>query len=757
MRNFILLFLVLFASTAAFAINISSIEVIGNQRVETATVKAFLGISEGDKISRDELDKAFRRTYETGLFKDLNIKTSGNKLIIEVEENPVVSIVEVDGNDKLSDEKIIAELKITPRAVFKESDLQSDTTRILTLYQRSGRFNVNVKPVVEELKNNRVKVVYVINEGERSEVSQITFINNSAFDEAALESEISTKESRWWSFFSGNDNYDPDRVEYDKELLRRHYTQHGYADFRVVSASAEFSPISKSFNVIFNLDEGIKYNFGEIEIDNKIKDFDSSVLEEVIRTEKGEVYNSRRIDDSISTLTDKLGDKGYAFVKIIPNVDKDKEKKLANITYKISEGPRVYVNKININGNSRTMDEVIRREFRLAEGDPYNASKIKRSKQRVEGLGFFSKVGVKNQPTPEPDRVNLDVDVQEQSTGELTFGTGFSTQDGILGDVSIVERNLLGKGQFMRVNLTAATARREAELSFTEPYFLDRTFNAGFDVFHTVLTGDNFSNNLTFDSASTGFTLRGGYMLNEYLTHNVRYTLRSDDISNAQAGSSQFVLQQLGERLASTVGHSFAYNTLDNQFFPTDGLIASIAQDYAGLGGDVSFLRHEAKVSYFTKLDNDEFEEWIFRVTAKGGNVTGMNGKDVQINDRFFIGGNVVRGFENQGLGARDATTLDPLGGNNYYAGTTELMFPLGLPNELQMKGAVFGDVGSLFGTDDTGTGTILDEASPRASLGVGVFWRSPVGPIRIDLAKPVVSESYDREEVIRFNFGTRF
>ncbi|HCR85995.1 MAG TPA: outer membrane protein assembly factor BamA, partial [Alphaproteobacteria bacterium] len=434
-----------------------------------------------------------------------------------------------------------------------------------------------------------------------------------------------------------------------------------------------------------------------------------------------------------------------------------KEERTVDIEYNIAEGPRVYVNNINITGNSRTTDEVIRREFRLAEGDPYNSSKIKRSKQRVEALGYFSKVDIKNEQTDFPDRADLAVNVEEQSTGELTFGAGFSTQDGVLGDVSIVERNLLGRGQYAKLNFTAASARKEIDFSFTEPYFLGRNLNAGFDIFHTILTGDNYSNNLTFDSSSTGFTLRAGYPLTEYVNHTFRYTLRNDEISNAQAGSSLFVTQQLGKRMTSSVGQSLIYNTLDNQFFPKTGTIASISQDLAGLGGDVDYLRHEAKLSWFTPLDEYE-QEWIFRVTGKAGNITGMNSDNVRINDRFFIGGNIIRGFENQGLGPRDKATTDPLGGNNYYAGTTEVMFPLGLPNELQVKGAVFADVGSLFDTDDNDPALqIQDDTSPRASGGFGIFWRSPVGPIRIDVAKPILSESYDKEELIRFNFGTRF
>lgn len=741
----------------AHALVINKIVVKGNQRVETETVKAFLALPMGSSISRGNLDEAFRRTFDTGLFKDINMTVVGDTLTVKVDENPSISEVKVSGNDKIDDSKILAELKLAPRSIFKEFDVQADIRRILTLYQRSGRFNVHVKPEIEDLDDGRVNVTYVIDEGKRARVSQISFINNTVYDEAELESIVSTKESRWYRFFSGSDNYDPDRLEYDKELLRRHYVAHGYADFRVLSADAEFDNVNEAFNIIFNVDEGPYYNFGSIDIESSIPDVKYEEIKDSIKTKSGNEFNSNKIEETITGLTEYLGDKGFAFVKITPEFNKKPEDNLIDLRYEISEGPRVYVNKINIKGNTRTVDEVIRREFRIAESDPFNSSKLKRSKQRVEALGYFSKVEVENKPTAQQDKVDIDVVVEEQSTGELTFGAGFSSADGALADVGITERNLLGRGQYLKLNTTVASTRQQVDFSFTEPYFLDSNFSAGIDLFKIKTEGDTAQSNLAYDSDSIGFSLRGSYPLTEYLTHSLRYTLSDTEISNPDPAASLFVRQQVGQRTTSSVGHSLIYNTLDNQFLPKSGLYILLSQDLAGLGGDVDYLKHEAKFNYFTPI-SEELSDVVLRLSTRAGNIEGLDNDNVRINDRFFIGGTVIRGFDNQGIGPRDRTTKDPLGGNTYYAASAEVMFPLGLPEELQVKGAAFFDAATLYDVDDNDPTLIIqDDETIRTSAGIGVFWRSPVGPIRIDFAKTINEESYDEDEAVRFSFGTKF
>lgn len=759
MKKLLILMAATAISTSAMAENItfSKIQVNGNKRVETSTIEAFLNVPVGTPVSKDDLDGAFRRMYDTGLFEDLKLTVKDKVLVVDIKENPTVSEVNISGNKKLDTDKITPELKVAPRSVFKESDVQADVKRILTLYQRSGRFNIKVDPKIEKLDDGRVNVTYKIDEGQRAKVEQISFIGNKAYDEAELESTVSTKESRWYRFFSGNDVYDPDRLEYDKELIRRLYVANGYADVQVISADAEYNQAKKAFNITFTVDEGTYYDFGKIDVASSIPDITLDQVTEQIKTREGSKFDSNKIETTISNLTDFLGDKGYAFVRIDPVYERDTASNRLGVKYTISEGPRVYLNKINIVGNTRTTDEVIRREFRIAEGDPYNSSKIKRSKQRIEALGYFAKVDIENEETDQPDKVNIKTVVEEQSTGELTFGAGFSSADGALGDVSITERNLLGRGQFVRANFTLASSRREVDFGFTEPYFMDRNFAAGFDLFDTTTTRDGGTNNFTFDSASTGGTLRGTYPLSEFIDHTIRYTYRTDDVSNPDANASTYVLEQIGTRTTSSVGQTFSYNTLDNQFMPKSGWLASVSQDFAGLGGDAEYIKHEAKVNYFTPI-SEEMSEWVVKLSGRGGNVTGVNGENVAINDRFFIGSTVIRGFDNQGIGPRDAGTLDPLGGNTYYAASSELMFPLGLPEELQIKGAVFADAATLYGVDSTSNPiNIKDDSSIRSSAGVGVFWRSPVGPIRIDFASPIQKESYDKTESVRFSFGTKF
>ncbi len=479
-------------------------------------------------------------------------------------------------------------------------------------------------------------------------------------------------------------------------------------------------------------------------------------LDGQILTMQGEEYNAGLIEDTVDQLTQHLGDLGYAFVDIAPKPARDEEENIIALTYHIKEGPRVYVENIEIKGNTRTLDEVIRREFRLVEGDPYNASKLRRSKQRIENLGFFRSVNFKNVPGSSDDKVNIIVEVEEQSTGELTFGAGFSTADGALGDISIVERNLLGKGQFMRLNLTLAAVRQEIDFAFTEPHFLDRELQAGFDIFSIQRNNDAAVSNLTFDSELLGGALRTGYSLSEHIQHTIRYSLRDVNITDIDQNASRFIRDQEGSYITSLIGHSIVWDTRDNRFQPTEGHILRINQDIAGLGGDAKFVRHEIRSAYYEPIYGDD---WVLKIATMGGHIMGFGDEDVRINDRFFIGGDELRGFANQGLGPRDAASRDPLGGNIYAVGTVEVTFPLGLPEEFGLSGALFTDIGTIFENDDNETAQdqILDEFGPRASVGFGLGWVSPFGPVRVDIALPYLEEDFDEREVIRFNFGTRF
>ncbi len=752
-------FLIIFIALPVHAqqdVTISEVVIEGNQRVEKATVESFVGIKPGDTVNIREINKALSKLFKTGLFADVKINIDGSRLWVKVVENPIVAEVAFEGNKRIDDEDLRAEVKLGPRAIYSKSDLQHDVKRIQTLYQRSGRFSATVIPKVIQLDQNRVNVVFEVDEGARSRIERISFVGNDSFSDSKLRSEIKTKETVWWRFFSSDDTYDPDRLAFDKELLRRYYVAHGYADFRVLSANAELSPDKEAFYVTFTVDEGAVYRFGEMSVENQLTKEKDSVLEKLIESRPGKKFNAKKVEATVDAITKHLGNQGYAFVKIDPQFKRDAENHVIGVNYLVKQGPRVYVERIDINGNVRTLDQVIRREFRLAEGDPYNTNQLKRSKERINNLGFFSRVDVQQSEGSAPDKVNIDVDVEEQSTGELTFGAGFSTNDGVLGDISLTERNLLGKGQFLRLNLSVSSVRQDIALSFTEPYFMGKNFAAGFDIFKTKYDGGSSLSNRSFDQESVGGTLRGSYPLTEHLTHALRYSYRTDDITDIDPTASLFIQRQAGENTTSLVGHSLIWDKRDSRFSPTEGWILRFNQDFAGVGGDAKFYRHEIRGAYYLSLISSD---WVLKFGANAGHIDGWDDEEVRINDRFFVGGHDLRGFDNDGIGPRDKLTGDPLGGNIYATGTVELSFPLGLPEELGFSGAIFSDIGTLLEVDEMSTlaNPILDESAPRVSVGIGIAWRSPFGPVRIDFSEAIVKETFDETETVRFSFGTRF
>jgi outer membrane protein insertion porin family len=734
------------ASSAAGII--SNIAVEGNQRVESRTVLSYLGLAPGNGFSQEEIDLGLKNLFATGFFADVKLLRSGSTLIVRVEENPVISEIAFEGNDRVETSNLEKEVELKPRSIYSREKVQSDVKRILDIYRRGGRYTATVTPKVIRLDENRVNIAYEITEGIVSRVEKIRFIGNEAFTSGKLLETVRTEETRWYKFLTDNDRYDPDRLQYDQELLRRFYVSEGYADFQVKSAHAELSAEKDAFFVTFVIDEGKKYTFGDIKVESELKDQQAPDFTKSITTKTGKTYNAGEVEESVDAITNELGNLGYAFVDIQPKLDKDPETQIANITYIIKPGPRVYVERINITGNVRTMDEVVRREFRLSEGDPYNNSKLQRSEQRINNLGFFEKAEIKNEPGSAPDKTVVNVDVQEKSTGEVNIGAGFSSTDGVLGDFGIKENNLLGRGQELRTRLVVASRRKQAELGFTEPYFLGRELSAGFDVYRVQR---DFIRESSYNIDTAGVNLRMGYSLQEKLRHSFTYSLRSNDINDVQVGASRYILDQAGKTVTSSVSQSLVYDGRDSKLDPHKGYFISASQELAGLGGDAKFVKHELKSSYYYPIA----KKWTFGVLGAGGYVFGL-GEDVRINDRFFLGGDDLRGFRNAGVGPRDIVTRDALGGNSYYSGSAELKFPLGLPEDLGISGAAFTDVGSLWHVEDNGVG-VFDGNSPRVSAGVGLMWASPFGPIRIDFAHALVKEDADLTENIRFSFGTRF
>jgi outer membrane protein insertion porin family len=726
---------------------IAEIRVEGNQRIEPETIRSYMQLSPGDPFEAERIDRALKSLFATGLFADVRLRREANTLVVQVVENPIINRLAFEGNDRIDDETLENEVQLRPRVVYTQTRVQADAKRILDIYRRSGRFAATVEPKVIPLDQNRVDLVFEINEGPVTEVRRIDFIGNKAFSDSELRDEILTSESAWYRFLSTTDTYDPDRLTVDRESLRDFYLKEGYADFRVISAVAELSPDREAFFITFTVEEGERYKFGAIDLKTTLRDLDPESLREQLTTIEGDWYDASAIDKSVGNITDTLGDLGYAFVDVRPQVARDRENLLISLTYDVQEGPRVFVERIDIAGNVRTLDKVIRREFRLVEGDAFNTSKLRRTRQRIQNLGFFSAVDLQTIPSDSPDKLIVQVNVEEQSTGEITFGLGFSTAEGPLGDINLRERNLLGRGQDLRLGFTLSGSRSQIDLSFTEPYFLDRNVAAGFDVFRTETDRDESS----FDQKSLGFGLRAGYEITEYLRHTVRYGLSQDEIFDIDSDASLAIQQQRGTTISSVIGHSLSYDRRDSRFDPHEGYYLTFSNDIAGLGGDVHHLRTRAGAAYYHPLDDDV----TVGVTAEAGHIFGFN-EDVRIIDNFAVGGANLRGFKNSGVGPRDVVTEDSVGGNTFAVGSTELSFPLGLPEEYQIRGRVFSDFGTLYDSDLSGS-TIIDEAKIRVSVGGGLTWRSPFGPLAIDMAVPVVKESYDETEFFRLSVGTRF
>ncbi len=726
---------------------VERIVIEGNQRIEPRTVVSYLGIREGDAVNRYDLDQGMRALFASGFFSDVSLRMDGEKLKVKVVENPTVNRVAFEGNDHLDDEDLEKELRLKARSIYTRPAIQADLARILELYRRSGRYAARVEPKVITRDQNRVDVVYEIQEGDVSRVKGIQFVGNEQFSASTLQDVIRTTEECFYCFLSDDDKYDPDRLLFDQQLLRKFYTSQGYADFKVESAIAELAPDQDGFYLTFTIEEGPKYTFGDIAFDSKLQGVNKERFKELVGTTKGELYDAEAVENAIDALVDELGDQGFAFVDIDPKLKRNQDDLTIDLTYKIEEGPRVYVERINIVGNMRTLDEVVRREFRVTEGDPFSTSKLQRSEQRLKNLGYFKDVKVTNERGSAPDRVIINVAVEEQSTGEISLGAGYSSTDGALADVGIRERNLLGHGQDLRFKATVATQRQQFDIGFTEPYFLDRELAAGFDLFKIT---QDFRTESSFDRESVGGRLRAGYKLTEHLDHSLKYSYEQVKITNVSDFASRFVKDQEGTNTTSLVGHALTYDMRNNTFDPSEGYFLRVSQDVAGLGGDSQFFRNEAQAAWYYSL----YPQWVLSLAGTAGNVLGLDG-DLKIQDRFFLGGRSLRGFDTAGVGPRDITTRDALGGNTYYTTTAELQFPLGL-DDFGITGAVFVDAGTLYGVDETGP-EVVDEASLRAAAGVGLGWKSPFGPIRIDFSQAFLKETYDETETIRFNFGTKF
>ncbi|KGT75049.1 membrane protein [Bradyrhizobium japonicum] len=821
-----------FVSSSALAQTVQSISVEGNRRVEVETIRSYFKPGPGGRLDQGAIDDGLKALIETGLFQDVRInRGSGGQIIVSVVENPVIGRIAFEGNKKIKDEQLTAEVQSKARGTFSRAMVQSDTLRIAEIYRRSGRYDVRVTPEIIEQPNNRVDLVFTVEEGAKTGVKSIEFVGNNAFSSYRLRDVIKTHESNLLSFLASNDIYDPDRVEADRDLIRRFYLKNGFADVQVVAALTEYDPEKKGFNVTFKIEEGSQYRVGTVDFRSSIPNFDPTTMRNYSRVNVGALYNVESVEKSVEEMQIEASRRGYAFAVVRPGGDRNFEAHTVAVVFNIDEGPRTYIERINVRGNTRTRDYVIRREFDISEGDAYNRALVDRAERRLKNLDYFKSVKITTEPGSSSDRVVLIVDLEEKSTGDFSVSGGYSTTDGALAEVSISERNLLGRGLFAKASVTYGQYARGYSLSFVEPYLLDYRIALGLDLYQRQQLANSY---ISYGTKTLGFSPRLGFSLREDLALQLRYSIYQQEITlpsylancnnvqtlpdgsanplfnpspafaNANGLSlastnglgcyldgeaSLPVRKELagGKTLTSALGYTLTYNTLDNNKNPTDGLLVDFRQDFAGVGGDVSYLKSVVDAKYYTPLVSDI----VGLVHLQGGMLNKIGNNEIRMLDQFQMGPNLVRGFAPNGIGPRDLNpfgTQDALGGTKYWGASFELQMPFWfLPKEVGLKGAVYADAGGLFDyqgpttwaltnevtttrnsnctastinppTAGTCTGLVYDNGNVvRSSVGVGLIWQSPFGPLRFDYAVPLTKGKYDRTQEFRFGGGTSF
>jgi outer membrane protein insertion porin family len=827
---------IIVASPAA-AQMVSSIVVEGNRRVEADTIRSYFKPGPNGALDAGRIDDGLKALIETGLFQDVKISRPGGRVVVTVIENAVIGRIAFEGNKKVKDEQLSAEIQSKPRGTFSRPMVQSDAQRIAEIYRRSGRYDVHVTPEIIEQPNNRVDLVFTIAEGQKTGVKSIDFVGNTTYSSYRLKDVIKTRESNLLSFLGGADVYDPDRVEADRDLIRRFYLKNGFADVQVVAALTEYDPERKGFLVTFKIEEGQQYRVGSVDFQSSIATLDGNALRGFSRVNVGSLYNVEAVEKSVEEMQIEASRRGYAFAVVRPRGDRNFDAHTVSVVFAVDEGPRVYIERINVRGNTRTRDFVVRREFDISEGDAYNRALVDRAERRLKNLDFFKSVKITTEPGSSSDRVVLIVDLEEKSTGDFSVSGGYSTTDGALAEVSISERNFLGRGLFAKASVTYGQFARGYSLSFVEPYLLDYRVALGLDFFQRSQLANNF---VSYGTKTLGFSPRLGFQLREDLSLQLRYSITRQEVTlpgtlancnNTIGGStvgnaflpfnptpafvnlngangaadasgtglfcfsdgeaSLPVRKELagGATLTSALGYTLNYNTLDNNKNPTDGLLVDFRQDFAGVGGDVSYLKTAIDAKYFTPLVSDI----VGVIHLQGGILNQVGNNQIRMLDHFQMGPNLVRGFAPNGIGPRDLNpfgTMDALGGTKYWGASYELQMPFWfLPKEVGLKGAVYADAGGLLDyrgpttwaatgenttlqnsnciaptningarTPGTCTGLVFDNGNQvRSSVGVGLIWASPFGPLRFDYAIPLTKGPNDRVQQFKFGGGTSF
>ncbi|MBB5693448.1 outer membrane protein assembly factor BamA [Muricoccus pecuniae] len=734
---------------------VRAIDVEGNQRIEADTIRSYMLLQPGDAFEEERLDRSLRTLFATGLFRDVRVGRQGDRILVQVEENPIVNRVAFEGNSKLGDDVLRNEVQLRSRSVFTSQAAQADRARLLEIYARRGRLSATVEPKVIQLEQNRVDLVYEVNEGQVALISRINFVGNRSVSDSRLKEIVATREAAWYRPFSSSDTYEPERLNFDRELLRRYYLRQGYADVNVTGSAAELSPDRSGFFVTYTIDEGRRYRLGKIETTSALRNVTADQLRPTIDLSAGDWYDGEAVERASEAMSDRANALGAPFVEVTPRIVRNNAAGTVDITFEAKEGNRLYVERIDVTGNVRTQDRVIRREFRIAEGDAFNAALVRRSRQRIRDLGYFNDATISTTPGSAPDRVVLGANVSERATGEVSIGGGYSTDAGALADLGLRERNLLGTGIDARLNGVIAQRRSQLDLSVTDPSFLDRNLAVGADLFYITRDLLSYSG---YRERRYGFAVRAGYEFNEYLRQSWAYTLSNRNIYDVDPLASRYIQEQKGETLLSQIGQTLTYDRRDSRLDPRNGYLLRLGTDFAGIGGDVQYVRGRVDGAYyipFERLLGDP--NYVLAIQGSVGYLEPFGGKNERIVDRFFLGGENLRGFEVAGAGPRDLSTTsrDSLGGRFIYTQTTEFRFPLPIPDEIGITGRAFVDVGGLSGSS-SGVG-VVDDSSPRVGSGVGVSWRSPFGLINLDFAQAVVKKDYDRTQFFRFGFGTRF
>ena len=734
------------------------VRIEGNQRIEEGTIRSYMLLQPGDTFDPEQLDRSLKTLYATGLFADVTLRRDGGVLVVKVVENPIVNRIAFEGNRKITDETLRPEVQLRARAVFTPAAAATDRQRLLDLYARKGRYQVRITPKVVQQDQNRVDVIYEIDEGGTALTSRIAFVGNRAFSESKLNEVISSREQAWWRFLSSSDTYDPDRVNFDKEQLRRFYLSKGYADVEIVNATAEMSPDRSSFFLTYTINEGERYEIAKAEANVALKGVTAAEVQKLLPFEAGDWYDGDAIERAVTTISEELQGRGFPFVEVKPRVQRDRTKHTIDIVLDVVDGPHMYIERIDIVGNQRTMDKVIRREFRVAEGDPFNAALVRLTKQRIDDLEYFAKTDIQAAPGSAPDRVVVNTVIEEKATGQLTLGGGYSSDIGALASFGLREKNLVGTGIDGSINTILAQKQTQINLSVTDPYFLDRNIVAGFDLFHII---QNNSDLADYREKRTGATLRIGYQFSEHLRQLLTYSIVQRTVYDVGTTASVYVQDAKGTTVLSQAGQALTLDYRDSRVDPHKGFVIRVGTDVAGLGGDAKFARGKIDGSFYVPLERfTGNSDWVLAVTGGVGYLYTFGGKE-QIIDRFFLGGDNLRGYQTGGVGPHSLASGDSIGGRFIWTQSTELRFPLPVSADLGVTGRAFVDVGSLSGVRKLTLNGVAqgftNDAAPRIGAGFGISWKTPVGLINIDLAQALNKKKYDQTQFFRFGFGTRF